>query len=207
MTIQPHSFVIALLLSLFSLTVQASSEAAHEHGIAELNLVQLNNQLQVEIISPAYNVFGFEHQPNTSEQKAKVKAQLKQIKTTELILFAAKAHCQHQSTEVNNPFHAKQHETHSHKAHHQHNHKEEHKHGHDHADAHEDEHEGAHKAHRNIHIQLNYTCQTPKALSEMQLAPLFQSWPQLEKLRAQWILGNQQSGITLTRQAPTARLQ
>lgn len=47
----------------------------HVHGEGELTAVIDNNRLVIELMSPAMNVFGFEHQPNTDAQKATVKKQ------------------------------------------------------------------------------------------------------------------------------------
>jgi len=215
MTARPAPFLASLTLCLCTLTLQTHAEEAHEHGIAELNLIQLNQQLQVEIISPAYNVFGFEHKPHSEQQKTTVKQRLADIQQTELVAFNADAQCQQQVVEVENPFHAKHdHEAHSkngqhpHEKEHYHEQKHEHKNEHDHAHQHKHDHHSKEGAeHQNVHLQVTYRCHAPNALEQIDLTALFQSWPQLETVRAQWILGNKQSGGSLTRQAAKVRLQ
>ena len=60
---------------------------AHEHGVAHMNVAFEGNELYIELISPAANIVGFEHQPRTQEQKAAVKAAIKKLEAGEK-LFA-----------------------------------------------------------------------------------------------------------------------
>jgi hypothetical protein len=64
-------FILSLLV--FTTLSYAESERrqhdAHQHGIADLNIVLSKHELVIELRSPAYNVFGFEHNP-ANEQEA-----------------------------------------------------------------------------------------------------------------------------------------
>ena len=42
---------------------------AHEHGIATMNIAWESNQLTIAMVSPAFNIVGFEHQPKNKKQK------------------------------------------------------------------------------------------------------------------------------------------
>ncbi len=43
---------------------------AHEHGTAELSVVWVDSEVVVDLISPNFNVFGFEYEPETDEDIA-----------------------------------------------------------------------------------------------------------------------------------------
>jgi hypothetical protein len=74
---RPFALGVAVLLLAASVSAddhyahghQHGSTAAHVHGEAELNLVVHGQQLLVEFISPLENLLGFEHAPQTAEQK------------------------------------------------------------------------------------------------------------------------------------------
>lgn len=74
---RPFALGVAVLLLAASVSAdehhdhghQHGSTAAHVHGEAELNLVVDGQQLLVEFISPLENLLGFEHAPQTAEQK------------------------------------------------------------------------------------------------------------------------------------------
>lgn len=183
MTLRPLTLLVCAVSGLLSANIQAETHAAHEHGVAELNLAQVESDILLEINSPAHNVFGFEHPPHSETEKNMVKQRLQQIKTEPLVAFNPQAQCQRQSVEVRNPFHA------------------EHEHEHEH------EHEKSGHTHKDVHIEYTYRCQNPQALSSLDLNNLFQHWPQLETVRAQWLLSDQQSGGTLSRQQPSISFQ
>lgn len=44
----------------------------HEHGHSTINLVAEGNQLSIEFESPAVNLIGFEHKPETDDQQAAI---------------------------------------------------------------------------------------------------------------------------------------
>lgn len=191
MTLRPLTLLVCAATGLLSANLQADTHAAHEHGVAALNMVQDAQRVMIEINTPAYNVFGFEYKPSREADKALVKQRLKQIQNDTLITFNPQARCHRQSGRVENPFHDHDHE-------HDHGHNHEHDHDHNHADGH---------AHRDLHAEITYRCQNPHALARMDLSRLFQHWPQLETVRSQWILGDQQSAATLTRTEPKTPLK
>jgi len=60
----------ALCLSLAMLPAMASENpGAHVHGHANLQLAVEGQRIDLMLISPAYNLFGFEHQPANSRQE------------------------------------------------------------------------------------------------------------------------------------------
>lgn len=51
---------------------EAASLGAHEHGAARLNAALDGKRLELEFISPAMNLVGFEHAPATPADEAKI---------------------------------------------------------------------------------------------------------------------------------------
>ncbi|MGC9386870.1 MAG: ZrgA family zinc uptake protein [Hydrogenovibrio sp.] len=198
MMFRPLTLLACAFSGLLAANVQADTHAAHEHGVAELNMVQDGQWVMIEIHTPAYNVFGFEYKPSRDEDKTLVKQRLKQIQTDTLIRFNPQARCHRQSGQAQNPFHA-----------HDDEHNHHHEHGHEQAPHQADQehsHDTGHR-HRDLQAEITYRCQNPHALARMDLAELFKSWPQLQTVRTQWILGDQQSAATLTRQEPKTALK
>jgi hypothetical protein len=63
----------ALALTIISALTSAPATAAdnpasHHHGHAEMQLAISGNQVELLLVSPAGNIFGFEHHPRTPEQ-------------------------------------------------------------------------------------------------------------------------------------------
>jgi len=199
---------------LMSVDAFAETHAAHEHGVAQMNLVQIESNVVLEVTSPAFNVFGFEHKPHTEQEKTLVKTRLKTMNSGGLVLFDTDANCELKETKLKNPF-ADDHEDHDHEEHEHEDHDHE-KHAnddhdhekHEHEDhEHEDhDHEG-HYNHRDIHVEYTFTCKNPQAVSQINLQPLFKNWPQLEQVRTQWVIGNLQSSATATRQQAQVKLK
>ena len=70
----------------------------HEHGAATLSIAIDANQLEIDLESPADNIFGFEYVPSTEADKQKIKdavKQLKEGKTLFTIPEAAQCHLDH----------------------------------------------------------------------------------------------------------------
>jgi Protein of unknown function (DUF2796) len=70
--------VTLCILALFPAAIALADEAEHRehgphvHGMAELNVALDGNVLWIELNSPAMNIVGFEHAPQSAEQKAAV---------------------------------------------------------------------------------------------------------------------------------------
>jgi len=83
-----HRLLLAFPLALLTGLVQAGNDhrhlddipphgeslAAHEHGSARLNLAAEGDALEIELISPAMNLIGFEHVARSEADRAKVAA-------------------------------------------------------------------------------------------------------------------------------------
>ncbi|MFC0711963.1 DUF2796 domain-containing protein [Azorhizophilus paspali] len=108
-----HRLLFALLLALLAAFAQAEDDhhhhdaahhhesaretslAAHEHGSAQLNLALDNDALEIELISPAMNLLGFEHAAHSAEERARVDAVRTRLeRPLELFGVPAAAGCQ-----------------------------------------------------------------------------------------------------------------
>lgn len=152
--------------------------AAHEHGVAKLNVVLDGNTLELELDSPAMNLIGFEHAASTDADKAKVAAARQQLEQPlKLFGLAQAAGCKDEAQELQSPlFGDAAHADDDDDAH-------EHEHGHQHADV-------------NAHYQ--FTCATPAKLAQLDLGPLFKTFPQTQKINVQLIGPNGQKGVEAT---------
>lgn len=151
---------------------------AHEHGVAKLNVVLDGNTLELELDSPAMNVVGFEHAAASDADKAKVAAARQQLEQPlKLFGLAQAASCAVDSQELESPLfgdaaHADDDDD-----------GDEHEHGHQHAD---------------VHAHYQFTCATPAKLTQLDLGPLFKTFPQTQKVNVQLIGPNGQKGVETT---------
>lgn len=173
-----------------------SSLGAHEHGVANLNLVVDGNAVAIELDSPADNLLGFEYTPRSEEDIAKVKdvmALLEQADT--LFLFPAEADCKLEKVELEAPqFDAVKRADESQAEHKHSDHKHDHKHKHEH------KHDGEHKhadTHADIEAHFHFQCSQPAALNQVEVA-LFEAFPGTEKLLLQAITPAGQQGGELS---------
>ncbi|MBV4506769.1 DUF2796 domain-containing protein [Pseudomonas sp. BW13M1] len=151
---------------------------AHEHGVAKLNAVLDGNTLELELDSPAMNIVGFEHVASSDADKAKVTAARQQLEQPlKLFGVAPAAGCKEDAQELESPLFGDAAQTDEDGDSHEHGH------AHAHADV-------------NAHYQL--TCATPGKLTQIDLGPLFKTFPQTQKINVQLIGPNGQKGIEAT---------
>ena len=156
------------------------SLAAHEHGVAQLNVALDDNSLELELHSPAMNLVGFEHKAQSAQDKKAVEMAKQQL-TNPIALFGipAAAGCKVSKTDLDSPLFGS----------------EEH-HDHDDHDSHaKGEHEHAHS---DIDADYTLACDNPKALTALDLAGLFKQFPATHKINAQAITAQGQKGEELT---------
>ncbi|RHW19947.1 DUF2796 domain-containing protein [Pseudomonas jilinensis] len=157
------------------------SLGAHQHGVANLNLVLEGSALAIELESPADNLVGFEYLPSTDADKAKVREAMASLRQADaLFQFPAAAGCSLDQVELQSPlFSAVEHS---------------HKHDHGHAHTHKHDHDNAHN---DIEAHYHFTCTNVAALNQIELK-LFESFPRTEKLLLQAITPAGQQGGELS---------
>ncbi|MCL6416300.1 DUF2796 domain-containing protein [Aestuariirhabdus sp. Z084] len=137
--------------SLFIATSATAELAAHEHGHADLKIALEGKELEVQLVSPAYNLLGFEHDPKTDQQRQQVAQLIQQLRKPEtLIQLPEDAQCSLKDLKLegleNSPSHAKSNQDHHDEEHEEH-HDDEHKEHHD--DEHKEHHDDEHKEHHD----------------------------------------------------------
>jgi len=122
-------------------------EAKHEHGAVTLNLAVEGSSLAAELEAPAINVVGFEHEPRTDAERARVAAASAWLSSGNALLGVPKAAgCRRESAQLQAPEWSKKDAGHDH----DHDHDHERESGEDHAD---------------YRASIRYTCSNPAALA------------------------------------------
>ncbi|MBJ2250740.1 DUF2796 domain-containing protein [Pseudomonas sp. MF6784] len=198
--------LLALPFALLPLAAQAADEHnhdhdhehgsldAHEHGVGRLNAVLDGKALELELESPAMNLVGFEHLATTDADKAKLAAARKQLEQP-LVLFSLPkaAGCVVSSQELESPLFGDKPDD-----------------DHDHATdgkgaaAHDHDHDHDHD-HSEIHAHYQFTCASPAALKNLDLANIFKTFPATQKIQVQLIGPSGQQGVEATPQAATLK--
>ena len=164
------------------------SLGAHEHGVARLNAVLDGKALELELESPAMNLVGFEHLATTDADKAKVAAARKQLEQP-LALFSLPkaAGCVVSSQELESPLFGDKPE-------------DDHDHATDGKGAAAHDHD-----HSEIHAHYQFTCASPAALKNLDLANIFKTFPATQKIQVQLIGPSGQQGVETTPKAATLK--
>ena len=147
------------------------SHEAHVHGKVEVNIAQDGQELLVEVTAPGADVVGFEHAPETAEQKKVFEQAIAQLNKPEELFGFNNASCTLKFKSVTNTLeddhddheghdHAEgEHDDHEGHDHAEHDH-DDHK-GHDHAEHDHDDHEGhdhSEGGHGEFTVEYHYQC-------------------------------------------------
>jgi hypothetical protein len=175
-----------LSLSLLALSTPLhASESEHEqheshvHGEAKLLMALEGNALEIQFLSPAMNIVGFEHQPKNEAQMGQVKAAVKILNNPDMLFgLPASAKCVIESKEVESPMAM---------------HEEEH--GHKHDEDHDQEHDEG--SHSDFTAHYHYECAEISSLNKIDVK-LFDHFPATEAIEVQAISNRGQQKIDLT---------
>lgn len=213
-----------ITICLILLSTQVYSQHAHVHGQGKVLIAQDGDDWQLQFVLPAADVLGFEHVPETMEQKQAVESLSGKVGNVPN-LVSIDGNCTVANSDVSIPElftdfskvekssglasakHDHDHDTHDHD-HHKHDH-DHHKHDHDH-DHHNDDHNhhkhdhDHHKhdhdhAHEEVHkdIEVNYVVSCTNNVDSMTFA-IFDVFSSLEKLDANWISNKSQGAKMLS---------
>ena len=156
------------------------SHEAHVHGKVEVNIAQDGQELLVEVTAPGADVVGFEHAPETAEQKKVFEQAIAQLNKPEELFGFNNASCTLKFKSVTNTLeddhddhegheghdHAEgEHDDHKDHDHAEHDHDDHEGHegheGHDHAEHGHDDHEGhdhSEGGHGEFTVEYHYQC-------------------------------------------------
>jgi hypothetical protein len=146
---------------------------AHEHGIADLTIAWSGNELAIDLQTPAYNILGFEHIPDSEAEQELLEESLATLQEGSLLLIlASDADCAVTEATV-------------------------------HTDLLEEEHtvketDTQEEAHSDIEVAYHIQCQEPGKIESLDTSELFAHFPNFEQLHAQWVSDTQQSAKNLT---------
>jgi|GEM_PF-655504 len=205
----------------------------HLHGQGFMTVIFDEGQLAIEMRSPAADILGFEHAPNTPEQHTLL-TNAHQLLQTPHSLITLSPTCTLIDSNITLPFTPKQHTPsahHDHK-HNQHQHDSSHSHGHktEHKqDKHQSKHQEEHKNqqieqhHEHKHqpanhpephqqpeqthtdITAHYTWQCKNTTPPSIALAYFTHYPAFTRITAQWIINGKQGAMVLTPNNATLR--
>jgi len=176
-----------LILTAGSSSTLAQSADSHVHGNAELNIVLMGQQLQVEFVSPAINLLGFERPPNTDEENATLNNTIEQLQRGGWLIEAFPTTCQMSTEEFEAPVYD-EHESSEHDH-------ESSEHDHEHESS---EHDA--EPHSNFRVTYLYDCDSAPRKQLEVLA--FDHYSGIETLTVQWIADQKQGYARLNRDDP-----
>ena len=169
-----------LLLSALLLTQCTFSFAQiHAHGHGQAFVAQEGNTWKISIVLPAADVLGFEHAPETEEQKKIVKDFRHLVSAGNEVLILNKS-CHRTVLEIKVPEES------------------EHDHGEEHHDSHKHHSEELHAeaTHENVEINFEFNC---KSTVETVSFPLILELKSLETVNVQWFTDSGQGASKVTK--------
>ena len=170
---------VLILCLFFSRPVRADSyrqQKAHVHGIAHLNMALENNDLYIEFESPAADIVGFEHTPETEKEKSSLQKALGILRVGErMFKFSPDAGVRLEKSVVKTVIH--------HDCEHEHEHND---HG-----------EDANGQHSDILMEYRFHCKTPDKLKFIDVV-LFKRFKSLQKIKVQLLTQTKQTALELT---------
>lgn len=185
---------------------------AHQHGVAELNMVIEGEEVLIELITPADNILGFEHQATTETDKHKLEQAVATLRQGAIFELNSAADCKLESMTLESALleghedhdHAdhKEHDDHAHDDHKGHDDHAHNDHDHDDHKEHDDhDHEGEHS---EFHVSYHYHCHNAEALTGADVQ-LWKQFDGFEKIQVQLISPKGQQRQELTPSNPHIR--
>lgn len=158
----------------------------HEHGSATLSVAWSGNEIEVDLDTPGFNLFGFEHEPTTDEESQIVAGAVQALESGDLLILNSEAACRVTDVAVTTDM--------SHE-------------GDGDAEHDESDHEEEDEVHSDAEAQFSYVCDSPEAIRLLDLSALFDRFPNFETLNVQWISDTSQSAAELTAESPVLNFQ
>lgn len=178
-------FLISAVTAFVSLNANGQ---AHVHGEGQLLVAQDDNKWRFEFVLPAADVLGFEHKPETAEQKAKVASLIASVEGYQNVLSLPKG-CSLVETEHSlSDIYERASSNEEHHDEHDDEHHEEHRDGHHDDDEHHKEQHKEHHEKEGSHSDVNfaYILECANSIESVSIT-LFDLAPSLSALDVQWI--------------------
>ncbi len=184
---QAAKLLLPLLVAASGNALAQESLAPHVHGEALLQVVMDGQELVINLNSPAFNLLGFEHEPQNSEEQALVENLDTNMRDPQFWLeLPTAANCSlsrvelGQHVETTMPGEADDHD---------------HDHEHEHA---------GHSEHRDLAYEYHFLCADPDQFEQAQVK-LFDHFPALTSLHAE-VIGKRQSLQELSASNPILQM-
>ena len=219
------SLILAIILPSSQASEQAIELGSHVHGLAELNIATEGKTLEIQLISPAMNLLGFEHKASSKEERAAVEHGESQLHNHEALFLLSNEQCVHTMTTVDvsdliertesSASDQDEHDGHDESEHDRHDESEHDGHDESEHDGHdEDESESEHHhenhaeadKHSDVTATYQYRCENTTSLSSITVN-VFDSFSGIHKLDVMWISTSHQGGVTLTSKNRTIKLK
>lgn len=178
---------------------------AHVHGQVEFNIAQDGKELLIEITAPGADVVGFEHAPNTDEQKETLSRAVTTLNDASTIFtLASQANCRLEHRSVSHTLGEEEHDDHGHDSHdhdshdhdkHDHDSHDHDSHDHDKHDHDSHDHE-SHGGHGEFTIEYHYECDNIQALSSID-TQWFNHFPSTEAISVNLLTDQTQAALKL----------
>ena len=170
---------------------------AHVHGLSELTIAMDAKSIEIQLISPAMNLVGFEYKASSKQDIAAVKQAKLLLEQQDSLFLIAGGDCEHLSTSIDSDglLQAGAHED-----------QEKHDDHHDH-EKHEDhsEHDQG-ETHSEMVASYSFTCKDTSKLSSIKVA-LFASFPGIHKVNTLWVTPSKQGSSMLSAKNSTINLK
>ena len=188
---------------------------AHVHGLSELTIAMDAKTIELQLISPAMNLVGFEYKASSKQDIAAVKQAELLLEQQDSLFLIAGGDCEHLSTSIDSDglLEAGAHEDqekhddhHDHEKHDDHDDHEKHDDHDDHGkhDDHSEHDQG--ETHSEMFASYSFTCKDTSKLSSIKVA-LFAFFPGIHKVNTLWVTPSKQGSSMLSAKNSTINLK
>jgi hypothetical protein len=194
------SIAVTLFTGIQSAYAEKSAESldAHVHGLSELTIAMDAKTIELQLISPAMNLVGFEYKASSKQDIAAVKQAELLLEQKDSLFLIAGGGCQHLSTSIDSGdlFESDNHHD-GHDDHDKHNDHDDHEKHDDHGkhDDHSEHDQG--DTHSEMVASYSYSCKDTSKLSSIKVA-LFASFPGVHKINTLWVTPSKQGSNSLS---------
>ena len=201
------SLIIAIILPSSQASEQAIALGSHVHGLAGLNIAMEGKTLEIQLISPAMNLLGFEHKASSKEERAAVEHGESQLHNHEALFLLSNEQCVHTMTtvDVSDLIERTESSASDQDEHDGHDESEHDGHDEDESEHHHKNHAEADK-HSDVTATYQYRCENTTSLSSITVN-VFDSFSGIHNLDVMWISTSNQGGVTLTSKNRTIKLK
>jgi hypothetical protein len=161
---------------------------AHEHGAATLTVAWSGNEMEIELSTPAFNLFGFEYEPSTDDEIQLVEDAVHALDSGDLLIINAEAACRLSNSDITTGWDHEGEQA-------------------DEAEHNEADHEEEGETHSDVRATFTLVCDSPDDLHSLDLSPLFNRFPNFEALNGQVVSDVGQSAAELTLESPVLSLR